>query len=134
MIFNQQGRTEALDFLAPICEVMKRDQGKPTFDHVIFCTNVTRPETGYNRAFVNNQYDSQEVKSMTTQHRFAAAWSLLDPAADVRVMGTIQEAIDYARQLGDDSKHGDDQVQTFVTGSIHLVGGALGILEEADAL
>lgn len=132
MIFNQQGRTEALDFLAPICEVMKRDEGKPAFDHVIFCTNVTRPETGYNRDFVNNQYDSQEVKAMATQHRFAAAWSQLDPAAEVRVMGTIQEAIDYARQLGHDLEHGEAQV--FMTGSIHLVGGALGILEEADAL
>lgn len=134
MIFNQQARTEAPDFLASIRDATRRSAGKPSFDHVIFCTNVTRAATGYERAFVNHQHDPEEVKSMTVQRRFADKWSQLDPTAVVQVMPTIEEAINYARRLEDELEGEGDKVQVLVTGSLHLVGGALGILEGADAL
>ena len=48
---------------------------------------------------------------------------------------TIEEAINKARSLvGDSTEGGDQKVQALITGSLHLVGGALGILEKADAL
>lgn len=134
MIFNQQGRDEAIDFLPSIRDATKRDGSKPAFDHVIFCTNVTRPTTGYERDFVNHQHDPEEIKSMATQHRFAEKWSQLDPNAKVLVIPTIEEAITYARDLGHGLTTSDEHVQALITGSLHLVGGALGILEEADAL
>lgn len=49
-------------------------------------------------------------------------------------MPTIEEALDYARHVGEEVKGDGDKVQVYVTGSLHLVGGALGILEKADAL
>lgn len=70
---------------------------------------------------------------MTAQRRFADKWAQLDPGADVRVIPTIQEALEHARSLGADLEEGA-AVQAYVTGSLHLVGGALGILEQAAAL
>lgn len=128
MIFNQQGRSEAVDFLESIHKATN-----PPFTHVIFCTNVTYAETGYKRDFVNHQYDPAEIEKMVVQRRFAEKWSSLDPGAQVMVMPTIEESLNYARHLAENLKEGE-QVQAFVTGSLHLVGGALGILEKADAL
>lgn len=48
LIFNQQGRTEAIDFLEGLHSGAKREDGS-SFDHVVFCTNVTHATTGYKR-------------------------------------------------------------------------------------
>ncbi len=48
MIFNQQGRSEAIDFLDGLCSTVKSGDGTG-FQNVIFCTNVTYAETGYKR-------------------------------------------------------------------------------------
>ena len=48
LIFNQQGRTEAIDFLDGLCHTAKAADGVG-FQHVIFCTNVTYAEAGYKR-------------------------------------------------------------------------------------
>ncbi|KAH6960635.1 Mur ligase [Fusarium avenaceum] len=132
MIFNQQGRSEAVDFLDSVFKATRRD-GKPAFDHVIFCTNVTYASSGYKRDFVNRQFDPAEIDKMTVQQRFAEKWTSLDPTSTVKVMPTIEQSIDYARHVGDNLPEGET-VQALVTGSLHLVGGALGILEKADAL
>ncbi|KAI6783310.1 Folylpolyglutamate synthase-like protein [Emericellopsis cladophorae] len=132
LIFNQQGRTEAVDFLESIHSAAKRE-GKPTFDLVLFCTNVTYIKTGYKRDFVNHQADAREVHDMVVQHRFEEKWTAMEPTAKVRVVPTIEEAIEQVRAQGS----GLDQnvkVDALVTGSLHLVGGALGMLEQADAL
>lgn len=72
---------------------------------------------------------------MTQQRVFAERWSTLDPSANVMLIPTIEEAINKARSLvGDSTEGGDQKVQALITGSLHLVGGALGILEKADAL
>lgn len=70
---------------------------------------------------------------MTVQKAFAERWSSLDPAADVHVIHSIEEAIGTARDLSGTLDDGQ-KVQALITGSLHLVGGALGILEKADAL
>lgn len=48
LIFNQQGRSEAIDFLDGLHAAAKRDDGT-SFDRVMFCTNVTYATTGYKR-------------------------------------------------------------------------------------
>lgn len=53
LIFNQQGRTEAIDFLDGLYNVVKKaDPEGKGFEHVIFCTNVTFAETGYKRGIL----------------------------------------------------------------------------------
>lgn len=50
LIFNQQGRSEAIDFLDGLCNTVKKaDPSGQGFKHVIFCTNVTYATTGYKR-------------------------------------------------------------------------------------
>lgn len=70
---------------------------------------------------------------MTAQKIFAEKWSALDPEANVMVIHSIEEAINKARSLSQTVQEGE-KVQALITGSLHLVGGALGILEKADAL
>lgn len=153
LIFNQQGRTEAIDFLDGLHSGAKRDDGS-SFDEVIFCTNITYAATGYKRGklpahhpqslpgkskadaladFVNHQYDPEAIKNLTVQRTFADRWSTLDPKARVIVLPSIEEAINHARDQTKSLEEGE-AVQAFITGSLHLVGGALGILEGADAL
>ncbi|KAI0109211.1 tetrahydrofolylpolyglutamate synthase [Nemania sp. FL0031] len=135
LIFNQQGREEAVHFLEGMLTALKtHGQGdSDAFEHVIFCTNVTHAETGYKRDFVNYQYDPEAIKALTAQHGFAKKWADLDPKANVTVMPTIEDAINHVRGLGASVGEGQT-VQALITGSLHLVGGALAILEGADAL
>ncbi|KAI8297293.1 MICOS complex subunit MIC60 [Colletotrichum sp. SAR11_240] len=93
----------------------------------------TVEQVGEAQDFVNHQYDSKAIEAMTVQKQFAERWRELDPQADVRVIPTIEEALDYVRGLAESNGEGES-VQAFVTGSLHLVGGALQILEGADAL
>ncbi|KAG6032575.1 methionine-synthesizing 5- methyltetrahydropteroyltriglutamate--homocysteine methyltransferase [Claviceps sp. LM458 group G5] len=135
LIFNQQGRPEAIDFLAPIQKCTSRSASNlPAFDHAVFCTNVTFTQAGYKRDFVNHGTDPTEVENMSVQRRLAERWKALDPHCEVVVLPSIEEALGYARRVADALEGRDEKAQTYVTGSLHLVGGALGLLEEADAL
>ncbi|KAI0895727.1 FolC bifunctional protein [Annulohypoxylon nitens] len=133
LIFNQQGRDNAVDFLEGMLSTLK-SHGQGTFEHVVFCSNVTYAATGYKRDFVNYQYDPEAIKALTAQRAFAEKWSSLDPSAKVVVVPTIEEAINHVRDLSKTSLKEGETVQALITGSLHLVGGALGILEGADAL
>lgn len=48
MIFNQQGRPEAVELLAGLFSAL-RAGGHIEFDHVIFCTNITSAKSGYKK-------------------------------------------------------------------------------------
>ncbi|KAI0865056.1 tetrahydrofolylpolyglutamate synthase [Xylaria cubensis] len=135
LIFNQQGREEAVHFLEGMITALRTyGQGDDdSFEHVIFCTNVTHAKTGYKRDFVNHQYDPDAIKALTAQHGFAAKWASLDPKAKITVVPTIEDAINHVRGLSA-SVSERQTMQAFITGSLHLVGGALAILEGADAL
>ncbi|KAI1202731.1 tetrahydrofolylpolyglutamate synthase [Nemania serpens] len=135
LVFNQQGREEAVQFLEGMFTALKThgQAANNAFDHVIFCTNVTHAETGYNRDLVNYQYDPDAIKALTAQYGFAKKWAALDPKATITVAPTIADAINHVRGLGASVNEGQT-VQALITGSLHLVGGALAILEGADAL
>lgn len=83
--------------------------------------------------FVNHQYDAKSIEKLTQQRDFAQKWSSLDPSANVTVSSSIEEALARVRELGE-TVEGDNTIQALVTGSLHLVGGALSILEGSDAL
>lgn len=70
---------------------------------------------------------------MTVQRRLAETWSKLEPTANVLVLATIEEALNHARHIGQGLGE-RESVHAYVTGSLHLVGGALAILDENDAL
>lgn len=74
---------------------------------------------------MNRNSDPSSVANLTLQKRFADMWERLEPSADVQTAPTIQEAVDLVGDFSD--KVGE--VQIFVTGSSHLVGGTISILE-----
>ncbi len=121
LIFNQQGRTEAIDFLDSLCNTAKAADGVG-FQRVIFCTNVTYAEAGYKRGtkstgslkpliprtrrlltltvmldFVNHQNDPKDIERLTVQQAFAEKWRLLDPSANITAVYSIEEALNAAR-------------------------------------
>lgn len=101
------------------------------FDHVIFCTNITTPahlESDVKKA------ERDTVTALTTQHEFADAWKQLVPVfpkEDSHVLTTIQDAVDLVGTLHDSAETGGD-MDVLVIGSLHLVGGLIGVakLEE----
>jgi folylpolyglutamate synthase len=153
LIFNQQGRSEAVDLLDGLYAALQ-SEGSANFDHVVFCTNVTFAEKGYKRGwsityhiplitlillidFVNNTYDAAAIAGLIMQKQFAEKWRSLDPKASVTVLHSIEEALGYARGLAKDGENENEvqlKVHALVTGSLHLVGGAIGVLEGASAL
>jgi folylpolyglutamate synthase len=73
------------------------------------------------------------------QKTFAEKWKELDPssATVVNVLPSVEDAFEYVRNLSDGGPgEGMDgkKVHAFITGSVHLVGRALGALEGVDAL
>lgn len=131
LIFNQQGRPEASTFLPPLYSAL-HTSGRVKFDHVIFTTNVTS-STGYKKDFVNNNYNPNEISDMTIQKRFAEVWSELDTHAKVQITPSIADTISYVQSLSAESNN-TTEISVFVTGSFHLVGGALSVLEDASIL
>lgn len=87
--------------------------------------------------FVNLSTDAIAVAGLTMQKSFAEKWEELDAGgAKISVLPSVEDAFDYTRKLSADARKGDEeqQVHAFITGSVHLVGRALGILEDVDAL
>lgn len=78
--------------------------------------------------FVNNNVDPSELKSLSLQHTLADYWKQLDPETDVVVAPTVEDAVDRVRAIGG----GQVDTRTLITGSFHLIGGALTVLEGGE--
>lgn len=133
MIFNQQTRdSNALAQL--LYDTLKAAlSSESPFTHVIFCTNVTYKEAGYRPDLVSINQDGAAVEALQVQKGLAEKWNSIDPSAEVKVYSTIEEAVDFTRELASKEQgrvQGDEApIMTFVTGSLHLVGGFLDVIE-----
>jgi folylpolyglutamate synthase len=137
MIFNQQTRDAsalAKALYTALQTGITADSTSP-FTHVIFTTNQTFSE-GYKPDLVSINTNHQDVDTLAVQKALAKTWSDIDSTAEVKVLKTIEEAVttargiagDWARQVGADA-----EVMVLITGSLHLVGGALEMLETHPA-
>ena len=66
--------------------------------------------------------------SLDTQDEYAKVWNNLDPETEVVLTQTIEGALHKARSIGDQNQG----MQTLITGSLHLVSGALCLLTPLD--
>jgi folylpolyglutamate synthase len=66
--------------------------------------------------------DTAAVTALTVQKALANAWHDVDQKAQTHVLKTVEEAVEMVRSLEGD-------VCVLVTGSLHLVGGFLEVLE-----
>ena len=63
------------------------------------------------------------------QKLYAETWKTLDPKATISTKRTIEEALDQAREFD----HSNTGIQALITGSLHLVSGALCLLQPDDS-
>lgn len=158
LIFNQQTRdavslaetlhqTLSKAILAPLAAKDVDEQKRPLFTHAIFCTNVTfssetpgstqqpknsatnsSKQSGHYKAdLVSINTSSDDISTLTVQRKLAAAWESVEPSSIVAVQPTIQSAIESVRALAKEETR--RKIVVFVTGSLHLVGGVLEVLE-----
>ena len=133
LIFNQQTRdANALAHALHRTLAAALHTNSP-FTHAIFCTNVTFLDAGYSPDLVSVNTDALEVKQLDVQKRLAGTWQTIDAKAEVKVVGTIEEAVErvraIARQENGFTTHDKHEAKVLVTGSLHLVGGFLDVLE-----
>ena len=131
LLFNQQTRdAEALvrTLYRTLAETLK---GQRPFTHAVFCTNRTWKETGFGPDLISINTNAQEVKALEVQKRLAETWKGIDPETQVVVRESIEEAVEWVRGLvGTTDSNGEDRKSmALVTGSTHLVGGFLEVLE-----
>jgi hypothetical protein len=82
---------------------------------------------------INLSTDTAALAKLEMQKEFAERWRELGPSKHIKVLSTVEAAIEYVRRLEVKQQDGIG-VHAFITGSVHLVGRALGILEAVDAL
>ncbi|KAK2766690.1 Folylpolyglutamate synthetase [Arachnomyces sp. PD_36] len=134
LIFNQQARERA-GLARSLHETLTAAlHAEKPFTHVVFCTNVTYKESGYRPDLVSLKTNSAEVDKLEVQKDLADTWKEIDPGTEVQVKGTIEEAVQFVRELASkenqkSSGAEEAKVMTLVTGSLHLVGGLLEVLE-----
>ncbi|KAL4913436.1 Mur ligase [Aspergillus aurantiobrunneus] len=133
LIFNQQTR-DSNSLAQALHDTLKTALGSGTpFTHVIFCTNVTYKQAGYRPDLVSINQDNAAVEKLQVQKRLAEKWESIDSSAEAKVYSTIEEAVDFTRDLAAKEQgrlEGDEApIMTFVTGSLHLVGGFLDVIE-----
>lgn len=137
LIFNQQTRdANALATALYTTLAQSLDDSNP-FTHAIFCTNTTFKETGFRPDLVSVNTNAQDVKELSVQKGLARRWAEIDPETEVRVVETIEEAVERVREVAKEEGDGDGEeevvVTTLVTGSLHLVGGLLEVLESKSS-
>ncbi|KAI9656232.1 MAG: Folylpolyglutamate synthetase [Bathelium mastoideum] len=132
LIFNQQTRAAApllQTLYTTICSSLNTRQ---PFTHVLFCTNMTFRTSGFAPDLMSSNVDAEDVVVRRVQWELAAAWREMNPdGADVEVVGTIEEAVMRARALGGTQEGREGAAGVLVTGSLHLVGGLIDVLESS---
>ncbi|KAF2264392.1 FolC bifunctional protein [Lojkania enalia] len=132
LIFNQQTRDAnalARELYNALQAGITLGSGSP-FTHVIFSANQTFA-TGYKPDLVSINTNQHDVDTLAVQKALATTWAEIDASAKVSIVRTIEEAIDTARGVAREwvGDKGKGEVMVLVTGSLHLVGGVIEVLE-----
>lgn len=127
LIFNQQGRDNAAELLARLYSVVDSK-----FDHVIFTTNITWSDGSYNSDLVSMNNSQEQIDKLVVQKELAAKWDALDKQSGrstrKHVFPNIETSLRFVKSLTNEK-----EVEAFVCGSLHLVGGFLAVLEGREA-
>lgn len=126
LLLNQQTRDAnalARALHQSLAAVLKEEH---PFTHVVFCSNVTFKDRGYMPDLQSNNSHAAAVQTLQVQNDLAKTWKNIEPEAFVEVKGTIEEAVRLCRDVAGREK---EAVPVLVTGSVHLVGGFLEVLE-----
>ena len=126
LLFNQQTRdADALINVLYSTIISALSNGRP-FTHVVFCTNNIFKNSRNKLDFGKDYLHHEAIRTLQVQKDLAKTWKELDPRASVIVVRSIEEAVGWCRDLAGSQQ---EPVMVFITGSIHLVGGFLEVLE-----
>ncbi|CCE63998.1 hypothetical protein TPHA_0G01620 [Tetrapisispora phaffii CBS 4417] len=121
LLFNQQAR----DAKALVNYIHEKLYPEIQFDEVIFTSNVTWKSGAYSSDLVSMNEAKEEVDMLTVQKALAEEWKSFDDKSKVHVSSDIESAY----ELIDNLKINSNEIDIFVTGSLHLVGGLLVVFD-----
>lgn len=127
LIFNQQTRDAQALARALYDTLATTLRDAHPFSHAIFCTNTTFKEAGFKPDLLSVNTNASDIQELKVQKELAETWKVIDAQAEVSVVRTIEEAVDLVRRHAKEGK----RVTAFVTGSLHLVGGFLEVVESS---
>ncbi|KAL2439114.1 Folylpolyglutamate synthase [Exophiala dermatitidis] len=144
LIFNQQTRDASALARALFTTLSTALQDSHPFTHAVFCTNTTFKDTGFKPDLISVNTNASDVEALKVQNDLADTWRQIDPSTQVEVVRTIEEAVDIVRNFAKSLQatttaaaaaqpSETQEVTALVTGSLHLVGGFLEVLEGANA-
>lgn len=114
--------SETRDGLALMHALHKALASHENLPQTVIFTSYREFKDGFQRA--DKMMPSPEPHELEqTVTTYQASWSALHPASTVSKAGTIEEAMEIAASVG---------APVFVTGSLHLVGGVLAVLDRID--
>ncbi|TKX27065.1 folylpolyglutamate synthase [Elsinoe australis] len=126
LIFNQQSRDArslALKLYGTLASALGAE--KP-FTHALFCTNTTYKDSGFKPDLTSINTNAKDVELLSVQNKLAETWIEVDAECGVEVWKTVEEAVARAREIANLQ---GEEVKLLVTGSLHLVGGVIEVLE-----
>lgn len=122
LLFNQQSR-DARALLRYLYETVSPEVH---FDMAIFTNNVTWKSGDYSADLVSLNTSKEQVEKLEVQKSLQQEWSSLGSGTaekNIKVTSSIQAAFDEIKAI-------DEPVDVFVTGSLHLVGGFLVVMDK----
>lgn len=119
LIFNQQERDAASLALALHMSLERATGMRHIFSNAAFCSNAPY------KALKETNESRNGNDRLGVQKNAADAWSGFEADTEIEVYSSIEEAVSYAREVSKDRK----KLLVLVTGSLHLVGGFLKVLQ-----
>ena len=130
LLFNQQTRDANALARALHRTLVDALRDQRPFTHAVFCTNFTFKDEGYRPDLMSMNTSAAAVEKLVVQRELAETWRGVDPESVVEVKGSIEEAVGWCRDVaGKGDGDVESEVLVLVTGSVHLVGGFLEVLE-----
>ncbi|KAL3232667.1 Folylpolyglutamate synthase [Nakaseomyces bracarensis] len=121
LLFNQQTRNAN-----ELIKVLVNEVGNAgKFEEAIFTTNVTWESGSYNPDLVSINVSQEQVDKLEVQRQLATDWEEISPNSKAHVTSSIEKAFNLLSKRAD-----NEEIDVFVTGSLHLVGGFLVVLDK----
>lgn len=132
LLFNQQSRENADALLTKLYENIHPDIH---FDHVVFTTNITWSDGKYNSDLVSLNTSKDMVDKLVIQKELAQTWANLDSSKHIssrkHIFHDIETGLNFIKSLTKSNDFvGNSEIDVFVCGSLHLVGGVLVVLDD----
>ncbi|ODV79806.1 FolC bifunctional protein [Suhomyces tanzawaensis NRRL Y-17324] len=133
LLFNQQSRENADALLTRLYENTSTGDSEFRFDHVIFTTNITWSDGKYNSDLISLNNSQELIDKLVIQKGLAQTWADLDAKnknnSRKHIFHDIETGVNFIKSLSTSNDHINSEVDVFVCGSLHLVGGFLVVLD-----